>query len=94
MNAFNDLISETHKRLGTNPEDEYWDGSIDYIYDLIQKVQFDIARENLLTTFNRIVSYCKKTPPERALSYENLRESVLSMADAIPELDQALREDI
>ena len=94
MNAFKELIKETHARLGTNPEDEFWDGSIDYIYDLIQKVEFDIARNNLMMTFNRLVSYAKKSPPDRALSYDNLRESVLSWASTIPELDDKLREEI
>lgn len=67
MNAFNDLLNETHARLGTNPDDDWWDGSIDHIYNLIQKVTFPIARDNLLLTFNRLVSYSKKVPADRSL---------------------------
>jgi hypothetical protein len=94
MNAFKELIRETHARLGTNPEDEYWDGSIDYIYELIQKVQFDIARNNLMQTFNRLISYAKKVPAERAICYDELRETVLSICSAVPSLDESLREEM
>jgi hypothetical protein len=48
MNAYKDLLIETHKRLGTNPEEHYWDGSVDHIYSLIQSVSSEIQRSNLL----------------------------------------------
>lgn len=94
MNAFYELINEAHKRLGTSPEDDFWDGSIDHIYDLIQHVEFDIARNNLMLTFNRLVSYAKKKPAEKALSYNELREAVLRLVDTVPELDEKIREEI
>ena len=59
MNAFKELIKDINQRLGTDPEaeQEYWDGSIDHIYNMIQKVEFDMSRNNLMLTFNRLVSY-------------------------------------
>lgn len=94
MNAFYDLLKETHARLGTDPDAEFWDGSIDYIYNLIQKVEFDIARDNLLLTFNRLVSYSKKVPADRAMSYSEIKESLLRLCDTIPELDESTREEM
>lgn len=94
MNALNELIREAHMRLGTRPEDDYWDGSIDYVYDLIQRVDFPIARNNLMLTFNRIVSYAKKSPPERSLSYGELRNAIIRLSLAIPALDEKFREEI
>lgn len=66
MRAYKDLIIETHARLGTDPNSEYWDGSVDFVYNLINKVSFNIARDNLMLTFNRLVSYSKKVPPNRS----------------------------
>lgn len=94
MNAFYDLINETHLRLGTSPEDDFWDGSIDHIYDMIQHVEFEMARNNLMVTFNRLVSYCKKRPAEKALSYNELRQAVIRLIDTVPELDEKIREEI
>lgn len=94
MHAFKELIREAHARLGTNPEDYYWDGSIDQIYELIWKVQADIPRNNLMLTFNRLVSYSKKVPAERSLCYGELREAVLSICSTVPSLDESFREEM
>ena len=79
VNAFKELIKDTHLRLGTSVKGEVWDGSVDYIYNLINKVEFDIARKNLLLTFNRLVNNCKTMPPERSESYENFRQVIINI---------------
>ena len=94
INAFQELIYDTHLRLGTSPDQDIWDGSIDYIYNLINKVEFEISRENLLITFNRLVNNCKRMPPNRSQSYEDLREVVTNICSTLPELDESLREEI
>ena len=94
MNAFYELISEAHMRIGTRPEDDYWDGSIDYIYDLIQRVDSEISRNNLMITFNRLVNSWKKQPFEKSLAYSELRDVIIRMSQVIPALDEKFREEL
>lgn len=93
MRAYKELIVETHSRLGTDPNEEYWDGSIDFIHNLINKIPYEIARDNLMLTFNRLVSYSKKVPTNRSQCYEDLRQVVINMCEKIPALDESIREE-
>ena len=94
MNAFYELIREAHMRIGTRPEDDYWDGSIDYIFDLIQRVDSEISRANLMLTFNRLVNSCKSQPFEKSLTYHELRDVIVRLSCAIPSLDDKFREEL
>lgn len=94
MNAFYELIREAHMRIGTRPEDDYWDGSIDYVHDLIHRVDSEVSRANLMLTFNRLVNSCKSQPFEKSLAYAELRDVVVRLSAAIPALDERFREEL
>ncbi len=40
------------------------------------------------------MNYAKRIPPERALSWDSMREAVLRFADEIPALDETVREEV
>ena len=86
---FESLKKLVHEKLGI---DEYWDGSVDSLYDQIQKLN-PLWNEICMKMFNNYVNYAKRIPPERALSWSSFREVVNKMADVICD-DDELREEL
>ena len=77
-----------------DPADDYWDGTVDHVEELIGQIKNPWTRQNVLDMFVGLLYYAKRRPLDRSIAFDTLKDVVLRWCDHAPEIDDRAREEI
>ena len=97
MRNFKEFINQINSQLAISEQDldsRFWNGSIQTIINLINKIPDVLIKEEFLFKLNNLIHLCRKPYPQDSIMYKFVKNLITEITLEFPEVSTSLREEL